>query len=86
MLYRKCTEGDLSRLYLRVMYGLAEFAGVPVNDKIEGVLAWTCKESKKDFHLHYPVESTSPYPHQPTEPHYPFAELCQGTLERAKNG
>lgn len=25
-------EGDLSRLYLRLMYGLAEFHGVPISD------------------------------------------------------
>ncbi|QIR07888.1 phospholipase effector Tle1 domain-containing protein [Salinivibrio costicola] len=37
-------EGELSRLYLRVMYGLAEFYGVPVHDD-DGLL-WTQAESK----------------------------------------
>ncbi|ENM5758034.1 DUF2235 domain-containing protein [Vibrio mimicus] len=30
-------EGDLSRLYLRLMYGLAEFHGVPMSDKNEEI-------------------------------------------------
>lgn len=86
LLYRKSTEGDLSRLYLRVMYGLAEFAGVPVYDKAEGPYVWNCKESNKDAHLYYPVQSQLNYPYQPTLAPYPFGKLCHGALERAKAG
>ncbi|WGW01282.1 DUF2235 domain-containing protein [Vibrio sp. YMD68] len=86
LLYRKCTEGDLSRLYLRVMYGLAEFAGVPVYDKEEGPEVWICTESEKSSHLYYPVQSKLLYPHQPALPPYPFGKLCQGALDNAKAG
>ncbi|TMX38806.1 DUF2235 domain-containing protein [Vibrio sp. Hep-1b-8] len=86
LLYRKCTEGDLSRLYLRVMYGLAEYADVPVYDKAEGPYVWNCQESNKDAHLYYPVQSQLAYPYLPTLPPYPFGELCQSALEQAKAG
>ncbi len=32
-LLSQSTEGELSRLYLRVIYELAEFAGVPIKEK-----------------------------------------------------
>ncbi|MGY5540769.1 T6SS phospholipase effector Tle1-like catalytic domain-containing protein [Vibrio brasiliensis] len=86
LLYRKCTEGDLSRLYLRVMYGLAEFAGVPINEEQYSQLVWQHNDPNRDFHLYYPVQSQLAYPYQPTLAPYPFGELCQGALEWAKAG
>ncbi|MGD8123200.1 DUF2235 domain-containing protein, partial [Vibrio sp. TRT 2004] len=86
LLYRKCTEGDLSRLYLRVMYGLAEYAGVPVNDKPEGPYVWNCQESKQDAHLYYPVQSQLAYPYQPQILPFDFGLLCQRVLDLAKAG
>ncbi|MCZ4296014.1 phospholipase effector Tle1 domain-containing protein [Vibrio sinaloensis] len=86
LLYRKCTEGDLSRLYLRVMYGLAEYAGVPIYDKAEGPYVWNCKESKKDAHLYYPVQSQLAYPYQPQIFPFDFGLLCQRILDLAKVG
>ncbi|MEF1257088.1 T6SS phospholipase effector Tle1-like catalytic domain-containing protein [Vibrio sp. M260112] len=86
LLYRKCTEGDLSRLYLRVMYGLAEFAGVPVYDKPEGPYVWNCQESKQDAHLYYPVQSQLAYPYQPQILPFDFGLLCQRVLDLAKAG
>ncbi|EII3003502.1 DUF2235 domain-containing protein [Vibrio cholerae] len=42
-------EGDLSRLYLRLMYGLAEFHGVPMSDENSEV--WENKDMR-----HYNIE------------------------------
>uniref|UniRef100_UPI00308099B4 phospholipase effector Tle1 domain-containing protein n=1 Tax=Vibrio cholerae TaxID=666 RepID=UPI00308099B4 len=42
-------EGDLSRLYLRLMYGLAEFHGVPMSDENSEV--WEDKDMR-----HYNIE------------------------------
>lgn len=40
---KRQVEGELSRLYLRIMYGLAEFYGVPVHDE-DGKI-WTRSDS-----------------------------------------
>ncbi|NVD06782.1 DUF2235 domain-containing protein [Vibrio sp. JPW-9-11-11] len=71
-LYKKrVVEGDLSRLYLRVMFGLAQSSGVPVDDD-NGQL-W-----EKTGDSYYSVPSVIG--------DYPFGELCDKALQAAKNG
>ncbi len=84
LLYRKCTEGDLSRLYLRIMYGLAEYAGVPVTDLEEGNAVWSCTKSDFEAHLHYPVPGTLWNPI--LQQSFPFGFVCDHVLELAKAG
>nr|WP_275667129.1 DUF2235 domain-containing protein [Vibrio brasiliensis] len=84
LLYRKCTEGDLSRLYLRVMYGLAEFAGVPVNEEQYSQLVWEHQDQQREYRLYYPVQSELRFPHRPRS--FDFGLLCQRMLDTAKGG
>ncbi|MEL7292519.1 MAG: hypothetical protein AAGJ67_11415, partial [Pseudomonadota bacterium] len=71
-LYKKrVVEGDLSRLYLRVMFGLAENFGVPFNDRSGAV--W-----KGEGDSYYSVPSVIG--------DYQFGELCDKALQAAKNG
>lgn len=84
LIYRAYTEGDLSRLYLRVMYGLAEFAGVPISDVEKDNSVWTCSESNFDAHLHYPVPKE--LTNHVSKEKYPFEGLCAQVLEFAKSG
>jgi len=84
LLYRKCTEGDLSRLYLRVMYGLAEFAGVPVNEEQYSQLVWEHKDQQREYRLYYPVQSELRFPHRSRS--FDFGLLCQRMLDTAKGG
>ncbi len=84
LLYRKCTEGDLSRLYLRIMYGLAEYAGVPVTETPipEAGVVW--KTRKGDNSLYYPVPDTLWNPI--SQQSFPFGFVCDHVLELAKAG
>lgn len=84
LIYRAYTEGDLSRLYLRVMYGLAEFAGVPIYDVEKDGMVWTCVESDFDAHLYYPVPKE--LMNHVSKEKYPFGDLCAQVLEFAKRG
>ncbi|KOO07404.1 T6SS phospholipase effector Tle1-like catalytic domain-containing protein [Vibrio hepatarius] len=84
LIYRAYTEGDLSRLYLRVMYGLAEFSGVPLSDMESGRLVWDCTSSTFDAHLNYPVQDKLKDPKSGND--FLFGKLCKQVLELAKNG
>lgn len=71
-LYQKrVVSGDLSRLYLRVMFGLAQHYGVPLNDT--------------DGQVWY--EAGDSYYSVPTNiGKYRFADFCDKALATAKNG
>lgn len=68
---KRVVEGDLSRLYLRVMYGFAENAKVPLNDEQGGV--WN-------------EEGDSYYSVPKTVGNYNFGEFCEKALSAAKSG
>ncbi|CAM3844653.1 phospholipase effector Tle1 domain-containing protein [Vibrio aerogenes] len=77
---QRIVEGDLSRLYLRVMYGLAEFYGVPVSDINENNYpVWTDPDE-----LYYTVPDT--LLNSVTKEKYPYGKLCQEILQMAKSG
>jgi hypothetical protein len=76
---KRVVEGDLSRLYLRVMYGLAENFGVPLFDTIEGRIVWN---SKDDFYYSVPEQ----YPNRNSVNKFPFKDLCDEVLKLAKQG
>ena len=86
--YINTPEGDLSRLYLRVMYGLSEHAGVPVSDVLDDGTVWTTqKTSDAGWELYYPVKKQITYKgqYQNVAP-YEFGALCERVLEEAKQG
>lgn len=85
LLYRNCTEGDLSRLYLRVMFGLAEHAGVPMNDRDETTDVWNCTESLLERHLYYPISEKMSAKHESSQS-FTFNTYCEKILELAKKG
>lgn len=68
---KRVVEGDLSRLYLRVMYGFAENAKVPLDDQ-QGEI-WN-------------EEGDSYYSAPRTIDGYEFGEFCEKALSAAKNG
>ncbi|OOE64770.1 phospholipase effector Tle1 domain-containing protein [Salinivibrio kushneri] len=72
---KRQVEGELSRLYLRVMYGLAEFYGVPVHDE-DGVL-WTDPQ--------YKLYTVSPI-NELGNSSFEFVELNSKALELSKYG
>ncbi|WP_241835604.1 phospholipase effector Tle1 domain-containing protein [Salinivibrio kushneri] len=72
---KRQVEGELSRLYLRIMYGLAEFYGVPVHDD-DGLL-WTQAESK--------LYTVSPI-NELGNSSFEFVELNRKALELSKCG
>jgi len=82
LIYRAYTEGDLSRLYLRVMYGLAEFAGVPISERQELGVVWDANEG--DDSLYYPVPSELSNHISKTQ--FQFGSFCEHILDLAKNG
>ncbi|MGY5540525.1 T6SS phospholipase effector Tle1-like catalytic domain-containing protein [Vibrio brasiliensis] len=71
-LYQKrVVSGDLSRLYLRVMFGLAQHYGVPLSDN--GGKVWY---STEDSYYSVPTDIGK----------YRFADFCDKALEAAKSG
>ncbi|OOF21265.1 T6SS phospholipase effector Tle1-like catalytic domain-containing protein [Salinivibrio sp. IB872] len=72
---KRQVEGELSRLYLRIMYGLAEFYGVPVHDD-DGII-WTQAESK--------LYTVSPI-NELGNSSFEFVELNNKALELSKCG
>ncbi|PNH98684.1 phospholipase effector Tle1 domain-containing protein [Vibrio diazotrophicus] len=84
LLYRKTTQGDLSRLYLRVMYGLAEFSGVPIQEVKQGVVVWNTEHPY--YKPNYTVSNQLIYPTARTKSPFSFGELCAQTLVAAKQG
>jgi len=84
LIYRKRTEGDLSRLYLRVMYGLAEFAGVPITEEPDpdvGIV-WNSKVGYYHNYFSVPNELNNHI----SRYCFPFGLLCEQTLAIAKEG
>ncbi len=86
--YINTPEGDLSRLYLRVMYGLSEHAGVPVSDVKGEEIVWTTTAKSNDgWELYYPVKKQISYKGSyKSNPPYEFGALCDQVLEEAKQG
>ncbi|MDC5806881.1 DUF2235 domain-containing protein [Vibrio europaeus] len=68
---KRIVEGDLSRLYLRVMFGLAEHAKVPLDDEQGEV--WN-------------EEGDSYYSVPKFVGNYDFGEFCKKALSAAKSG
>lgn len=68
---KRVVEGDLSRLYLRVMFGLAENAEVPLDDQQGKV--W---DEQEDSYYSVPKIVGG----------YEFGELCEKALSAAKSG
>ncbi|PSV40418.1 phospholipase effector Tle1 domain-containing protein [Photobacterium sp. GB-36] len=71
--YRRVVQGDLSRLYLRLMYGLACHYGVPLDDKVEDMTIW----NNKDFPTYIVPQTVGSIP---------FGRDCETILKDAKNG
>lgn len=86
LFYRKTTQGDLSRLYLRVMYGLAEFAGVPLRDTPNSTIGKVWNSRHRYFGLYFTVSNQLPYISPTTNSPFPFEQLCEQTLIAAKQG
>ena len=81
--FRQLTEGDLSRLYLRMMFGLAKHADVPVEEMQREQIVWQSTEDY--FYLYFPVPKHLAYKHKSAPP-YPFDALCNKVLDSAKQG
>lgn len=73
-------NGLLPRLYLRLMFGLAQYYGVPMSDK-DGTV-WT---NKNRYNLYY-VPDNYKHPDLPELESLPFGNICHNVLEEAKNG
>ena len=71
--YRRVVHGELSRLYLRLMYGLASHYGVPLDDKIEDGDVW----NNKDFPNYIVPQTVGKIP---------FGRYCEALLKAAKDG
>ena len=71
--YRRVVHGELSRLYLRLMYGLASYYGVPLDDKIEDGDVW----NNKDFPAYIVPQTIGSIP---------FGQYCEMILKDAKDG
>ncbi|PSW59719.1 hypothetical protein C0W54_18830 [Photobacterium kishitanii] len=69
--YRRVVQGDLSRLYLRLMYGLASYYGVPLDDKNGSV--WI-KGTSDSYNVPKFIGSI------------PFGQYCETILKAAKDG
>ncbi|MGB6292896.1 MAG: DUF2235 domain-containing protein, partial [Vibrio anguillarum] len=70
-------EGELSRLYLRLMYGLAEFHGVPVTDA-DG---WLWEDTEEDLYI------VKDFPFQPAERFsFSLEQFSRQILDMAKQG
>ncbi len=80
--YRKRTEGDLSRLYLRIMYGLAEYSKVPLNENKEGERCWQAKAQPYSHNYPVPKQLTA----KGSNDTFPFEDYCEQALQYAKNG
>ena len=69
--YRRVAHGELSRLYLRLMFGLASYYGVPLDDKNGSV--WI-KETSDNYNVPEFIGSI------------PFGQYCETILKAAKDG
>ncbi|WP_045405415.1 phospholipase effector Tle1 domain-containing protein [Vibrio jasicida] len=82
LVYINTPQGDLSRLYLRAMYGLAKHAKVPVTDEIEkGKTVWNA--SSGDFNLYYAVPEKL---FKSNMEAFPFGQVCEDVLQETKQG
>ncbi|OLQ95328.1 hypothetical protein BIY21_06385 [Vibrio ponticus] len=82
LLYRKVTPGDLSRLYLRAMYGLAHSYGVPLEEEQNGQNVWLSREGYFGKYFSIPTVLKNRVLGQD----YEFGSLCHSVLEVAKSG
>lgn len=82
LLYRKVTPGDLSRLYLRVMYGLAHSHGVPLKEEHDNQNVWLSRDDY--FGKYYSVPSV--LRNRMSGQDFEFGSLCHSVLEVAKSG
>ncbi|MCZ4372954.1 DUF2235 domain-containing protein [Vibrio diazotrophicus] len=86
LLYRNCTEGDLSRLYLRVMFGLAVHHGVPFDDSEGSNVVWNKSNDSNIGKVEYYTIPKSLYYPNKNAPPFPFGEFCQHAMDIAKSG
>lgn len=82
LLYRKVTPGDLSRLYLRAMYGLAHSYGVPLDEEQNNQNVWLSKEGY--FRQYFAVPTV--LKNRVSGKYFDFADLCHSVLKVAKLG
>ncbi|MCA2017876.1 DUF2235 domain-containing protein [Vibrio tritonius] len=73
-------DGLLPRLYLRLMFGLAKYYDVPLDDNKGDI--WKNKTAFK----YYYVPDSYRHPDQPDLDYIQFGKICDSVLEMAKNG
>lgn len=76
---QRLVQGDLSRLYLRVMYGLAESMQVPLDDIVDGNLVWKDPD-EKSFIVPELIGVSD------NSPAMTFGKLCDVILQMSKQG
>ncbi|WP_194438303.1 phospholipase effector Tle1 domain-containing protein [Vibrio fluminensis] len=79
--YRTATSGDLSRLYLRLMYGLAVHSGVPLTDTIGNGVVW---HDINPYNRYYSVPLKIESKLRTNK--YPFRYFCDHILRLALEG
>ena len=83
LIYRHIAQGDLSRLYLRAMYGLAEHAGVPVTDYPDRLTMPVWETQEKKWKQFYSVPEKLFSYNMDT---FNFRALCDKVLEETRQG
>lgn len=78
---QRLVQGDLSRLYLRVMYGLAESMQVPFNEYPEGSSVSVWSDSKQ-----YKYKVPELISCVNNSPAMTFGKLCDVILQMSKQG
>ena len=79
LIVQRIVQGDLSRLYLRVMYGLAESMQVPLDDIVDGNLVWK-NPDEKSFIVPKLIGGSD------NSPAMTFGKLCDDILQMSKQG
>ncbi|MGO2497365.1 DUF2235 domain-containing protein [Vibrio sp.] len=78
---QRLVQGDLSRLYLRVMYGLAESMQVPLSEisLINEAIVWSNPEEEGFIVPEFIRRNAN-------SPHMTYGKLCDAILQMAKQG
>lgn len=81
LILQRLVQGDLSRLYLRVMYGLAESMHVPVSEisLIDEAIIWSSSKERGFIVPELIIGSDD-------SPAMSFGKLCDGILQMSKQG
>ncbi|ROV59754.1 DUF2235 domain-containing protein [Vibrio ponticus] len=82
LIYRRVTNGELSRLYLRIMYGLAEFSGVPLVDIKDNQSVWMSESGYFGQYFSVPAMINDKFEINGQS----FGEFCLEMLNSAKEG